>query len=909
VITDSTFAAFLKCPTKSYLEYSKCPGVLSETIDWQIQFQQTYRERCQARWASKLGVPEAQPRPPCIEELKSGTYPFLVDFVIQRDKLQSKIDALEWTGLEPNRKRGFYVPIRTFPEEKLTREHKYCLAFDALVLSVVTGKVPEFGKIVHGNNFRILTVKLLGPLNTVRSIVEAIATQQASDEAPTPVLNKHCVECKFRARCRKIAEEQDDLSLLSNLSSKERAKLNNKGIFTVRQLSYTFRVRRKPQHLALSPDKYSHALRALAIREQKIHVLGAPKLEVAGTRIFMDVEGIPDREFQYLVGLRIRNAGACVQHSFWADVSSDEKTIAAALIETLSQYENAQLVYYGSYEKSFLRKLAKRYPELFDGRSPLDSITARSTNLLQVIYAQIYFPTYSNGLKEIAGYLGFCWSRNNPTALDSIAWRSKWETSKEPELKERLITYNAEDCAALELVFNVIDRLQREPDCQDKPKTFVQVEAIRDQTLHKFRKNDFALPDMEYINGAAYWNYQRSKIYIRSSQRLKRLARLAVSNSSVRLPLNTIVEDRSPVPPKCPKCGSKNIYRYGWLSNKVCDLKFGKSGIKRWIAKYRYPRLICRSCRGTFSPSQRYSPDSKYGPGFMAYVLYNLVDLQISQAAVARTLNQFFGFGFTRHRINYVKSRAAQIYEDTYKQILARLAHGNLIHADETKIRLQGRDAFVWVFASLEDVAYVHCETREAATPKSLLANFGGVLVTDFYPAYDSVNCRQQKCLIHLIRDLNDDLRGNPFNEEILEVARAFTMLVRPMIETIDQYGLKGHHLRKHLKSVEHFYKHLAKRDYRSEIAVKYRRRLEKNRTSLFTFLEYEGVPWNNNNAEHAIKAFADLRNVIGGTSSPNGIREYLVLLSICQTCKYRGINFLEFARSGKTEIEGFANR
>jgi hypothetical protein len=49
----------------------------------------------------------------------------------------------------------------------------------------------------------------------------------------------------------------------------------------------------------------------------------------------------------------------------------------------------------------------------------------------------------------------------------------------------------------------------------------------------------------------------------------------------------------------------------------------------------------------------------------------------------------------------------------------------------------------------------------------------------------------------------------------------------------------------------------------------------------LFTFLDYDGVPWNNNNAEHAIKAFARLRRTIGGTSTAKGIEEYLMLLSI----------------------------
>jgi Transposase IS66 family len=52
---------------------------------------------------------------------------------------------------------------------------------------------------------------------------------------------------------------------------------------------------------------------------------------------------------------------------------------------------------------------------------------------------------------------------------------------------------------------------------------------------------------------------------------------------------------------------------------------------------------------------------------------------------------------------------------------------------------------------------------------------------------------------------------------------------------------------------------------------------LAKNRDRLFTFLDHDGVPWNNNNAEHAIKAFARLRNIFGGTSTVKGMREYLI--------------------------------
>src|SRR5256885_6524540 len=57
------------------------------------------------------------------------------------------------------------------------------------------------------------------------------------------------------------------------------------------------------------------------------------------------------------------------------------------------------------------------------------------------------------------------------------------------------------------------------------------------------------------------------------------------------------------------------------------------------------------------------------------------------------------------------------------------------------------------------------------------------------------------------------------------------------------------------------------------------------------TFLSHDGVPCNNNNAEHAIKAFASLRRAIEDLSTPTGIEEYLILLSVCQTLKYSALS------------------
>jgi Transposase IS66 family len=132
---------------------------------------------------------------------------------------------------------------------------------------------------------------------------------------------------------------------------------------------------------------------------------------------------------------------------------------------------------------------------------------------------------------------------------------------------------------------------------------------------------------------------------------------------------------------------------------------------------------------------------------------------------------------------------------------------------------------------------------------------------------------------------------------------------LKRIVEDVDRRGLKTRFLRKHLDDVKRFYRDFVRRSYQSPAATACAERLEKNHDKLFTFLKYDGVPWNNNNAEHAMKAFARLRDVIEGMSNEKGLKEYLVLLSICQTCIYQGLDFLDFLRSGEKDIEVFAEK
>lgn len=910
-ITEDIFQSFLQCETKAYLKFSGMVGLQREFSDWERSRVENYKQQCHGQLRSKFLEEECLISTALPRDVDKSKYRLVIGCIVSTQGLQSHIHALERSTAPENRKLTPFLPIRFVSSEKLTTQDKLLLAFDALVLATASGKLPLFGKIIHGSEQTAVKVNLDGLMEMAQSVVGKIVALQASGTPPPLILNKHCVECEFQARCRQTAIEKDELSLLSGLTEKERKKQHNKGIFSVTQLSYTFRARRKPKRFASKPEQYSHALRALALRERKIHIAGKPELNIHHNPVYLDVEGVPDRDFYYLIGLRIKEGNAYVQHSFWANDVSEEKKIWATCLRTLAKIENPQLIHYGSYETAFLKRMKERYSEAAKNSTFLDQLIAESVNLLSVIYAQIYFPTYSNGLKDMARHLGFQWSDSDASGLHSLMWRAEWESSKDLSLKQKLLTYNAEDCEALQRLTSVIVQLCQKPEDTTKraDDNIVHTDSLKRESPYQLGKNSFVIPELESINQAAYWDYQREKVYTRSSPLLQKGARKRRRARPWAAPINKIIAYQESRPQQCPRCRATLIYKYGRERKVVYDLKRGRNGLRRWVVQYDFHCFICWQCRASFYAQDRPWTRSRYGPELTAYVIYQLIELRLPHRSIARHINQIFDLDLHQGGVSSLKATASSRYQDTYQGILHSIITGRLIHADETKVSIGGKNGYIWVFTSLEQVVYHYTPTREGDFLQTLLREFTGVLVSDFYAAYDSLSCAQQKCLIHLIRDLNTDLLKQPFNEELKGLVQEFACLLKPMIETVDRFGLKAHFLRKHKVFIERFYREISKRDYQSEIAIHYKKRFEKNRDKLFTFLDYDGIPWNNNNAEHAIKAFAVLRKNIDGMSTEKGIREYLVLLSICETCKYKGVSFLDFLRSGEKDIDLFIAR
>lgn len=215
-------------------------------------------------------------------------------------------------------------------------------------------------------------------------------------------------------------------------------------------------------------------------------------------------------------------------------------------------------------------------------------------------------------------------------------------------------------------------------------------------------------------------------------------------------------------------------------------------------------------------------------------------------------------------------------------------------------------DGYIWVFTNLEAVYYVYRQNRESDFLHSFLEGFNGILISDFYSGYDSLECSQQKCLIHLIRDLNDELLKNLHDDELKKLVSEFGKILRNIVGTIDKYGLKKWHMRKHQKEVARFFNNLRKIKFHSELTEKIQKRLLRYEEKLFVFLDHDDIPWNNNYAEQVIKSLKHQIRPMKGRFTERSLNAYLILFSIYQSCRRKGINFIDFLLSKEKDIDKF---
>ncbi len=896
-ITSEIFVAFTQCPLKAFnLLFEDNNGVPHEYV----RITEDKARRNQNSRIRSLNEKSCDVRPYDMEHLKDGSE-FLVNAVLEARDLRAECGVLARCATPSALGEHSYEPTLFLGTHSIPKEKRRELCFAGHVLTQIQHTSPVAGRLV-GADGKAHKFKLDKPSKTITPVLgplrEWISTRD--EEVPPLVLNKYCDCCEFRGPCEMRATMEDNISLLSGVTPKMMRVYKKRGIFTVKQLSYTYRVSRKKRRNKARQPTRKPELQALAIRTGKVFLLETPQLPAGPVELVLDIEGNPDEDLFYLFGLLISDSTGRIYRPFWANDSHDEADVWQHFLETVSQYPDAPIYHFGSYESKAVEKLARRYA--CDGHV----LTQRLVNVNKFIYGKVYFPVRSHSLKHIGRFLGVSWTSPEASGLQTLVWRHRWDETQDPSYRNLLLTYNEEDCCA---VRKLVDELSQVSERED---------LVSDADFPQYHKPRSARPDnpihgdLDSILRFAHGDWDTNEVYFDTDRLTVRVGKKKRTTQAdhtrrkrVHRPTRAV---QVPSATECLHCGIESMTPCKRMAQRVLvDLVFTKRGVRKTVTKYWGFTGRCQKCGRYRNPPQltRGHPPL-YGQGFKVWITYQRLLLGSPYTRIRNLIEDVFHERMpeTLMRV-YIRDTAARYYK-TENLLIDQIRSSPFVHADETTIKIRGVSWYVWVFTDGSHVVFKLSETRETSLVHELVGDYGGVLVSDFYPGYDAVKCRQQKCWVHLIRELNNDLWKAPYDTELAAFAQDIKDLIVPILACVQKHGLRKRNLGKFRKQIEQFYSRtIDDQWYKSDNASKFQSHFSRYRHSLFTFLDENGIPWHNNVAENAIRPIVFQRG-ISGSFSESMTHEYLRLLSVSETCRFQGKSLLKFLLSGETDLDEF---
>lgn len=351
----------------------------------------------------------------------------------------------------------------------------------------------------------------------------------------------------------------------------------------------------------------------------------------------------------------------------------------------------------------------------------------------------------------------------------------------------------------------------------------------------------------------------------------------------------------------CGKCGKdlgENANLSSVNSRQIVDIPAPIEKVEI-IEVYQYKKY-CSDCQTVSTAKTDLAlPNSDIGLNTVVKVIFLWVSMSLPYTRIQSYLSTFFALRISTSGLSTKIIRVSEILKSVYEEILEDVKSSNILHADETGWRVNGKSWWLWVFGTKEEAIYTVDKSRGQDVVRRILGEiFLGVLIVDGWRAYLFLVGQQQTCMAHVLRKIRNFHAAFPdmadvylFYLKLRKILRDGVILQEQRLQHSDTI-FKNKVQKLHTRLDE-----LLKWENPSNILEQVIKKVMLQRPRILTFVEHTGVPCHNNYAEYLIRIGVLKRKVSFGSKSAQGATAYATLLSIYTTCRLRNISFTHFLK------------
>jgi transposase len=340
---------------------------------------------------------------------------------------------------------------------------------------------------------------------------------------------------------------------------------------------------------------------------------------------------------------------------------------------------------------------------------------------------------------------------------------------------------------------------------------------------------------------------------------------------------------------RCPDCGGR-LQRCNETRTRYTEDIPGY--VEAEVTEHTIHRDFCPKCRKMVEPVVPDAlPKATFGNRVLVMTAWLHYALGNTVAQITEVFNYHFQLKISAGGLTQMWARLAEVLWPWYEAIHNESLQSAVLHADETGWRVNGKTHWLWCFGNPDLTFYIIDRSRGSpALQEFFTEHFAGVLVTDFWGAYNAVSCAdRQMCLAHLLRELKTVEKYKDAGGDWPEFAKKLKRLLRDAIRLVRRHEQlpEGTYASRRAR-IDHRLGRLIDTAWTNREARRLVKRLRRHRGHLFTFLEKPWLPFDNNHAERSIRPAVVMRKSSYANRSARGAGTQAVLMSIFRTLKQR---------------------
>ena len=379
-----------------------------------------------------------------------------------------------------------------------------------------------------------------------------------------------------------------------------------------------------------------------------------------------------------------------------------------------------------------------------------------------------------------------------------------------------------------------------------------------------------------------------------------------------------VIEHRLPVNELCAKCGTLlQGAPTGALSSESCECRqvFDLPAIKIVVTEHRSEKSTCPGCGEIVSAAfpEGVNAPVQYGEKVQATSLYLAAYQLVPYGRLAEVFADLFSCPISEGTLaNFIK-KGGRLATKTMEPVREELVKAKVAHADETGCRVGGKRHWLHVFSTPELTSY-HIDKKrglEGMNRPGLLGRFRGSLIHDFLSSYYRLVCRHFLCGAHHLRELTylHEEMGQKWAADMI----ALLLEAKKLREREDRLEegerrVIGEKTRERIRGryCEIVLAGLA-RNPEPEPSEKPKRgrvkrskslnmliRLEDRYEEVMGFFEYEGIPFDNNQAERDLRMMKTREKISGTFRSEEHAKHFSDIRSVVSTARKQSRGLLK---------------